>query len=355
MSKDLPQPQQSEEVDLGKLFKLIGNAFDRFFKFIASIFIGLYRVLIKLLIHFYKRKIWYAIIITLGFIAGFIIDSKSEKLYGANMFIQTNFNSARQVYENIHNLHELAVKDKDTVKLAEILEISVAEAASLKGFHIKPDLDENDMAEMYSQFYMKLDSISRLEMNYKEYKESLTKQNHNTHQIGVASTNKNIYKKIEQAFARKISENTYLKDLLKVNQENFENEEMALDRQIKETDTLVKAYLKIRVSESKKEAIQGAGTNLYMGNAQEGSLIVDESKMVDKILDLERQKRRVNTEKTEKQGIINVVSTFPETGYDIKEWTDKKKFVLPLGLFIIALIIFSGLSLGKYLEAESKK
>ena len=156
MSKDLPQPQQSEEVDLGQIFKLIGNAFDRFFKFIASIFIGLYKVLIILLIHFYKRKIWYASIVVLGFIAGFIIDLKSEKLYGANMFIKTNFNSARQVYENLKNLHELAVKDKDTVKLAEILEISVSEAATLKGFYIKPDLDENEMAEIYSGFYQQL-------------------------------------------------------------------------------------------------------------------------------------------------------------------------------------------------------
>ena len=40
MSKDLqqqPQPQ-SEEVDLGQLFKLLGNMFDRLFQFIASIF-----------------------------------------------------------------------------------------------------------------------------------------------------------------------------------------------------------------------------------------------------------------------------------------------------------------------------
>ena len=38
MSNDLPKPQQSEEVDLGQLFKLIGNAFDRFFRFIGNIF-----------------------------------------------------------------------------------------------------------------------------------------------------------------------------------------------------------------------------------------------------------------------------------------------------------------------------
>ena len=38
MSKELPQPQQSEEVDLGQLFKLIGNAFNRLIKFFSNIF-----------------------------------------------------------------------------------------------------------------------------------------------------------------------------------------------------------------------------------------------------------------------------------------------------------------------------
>ena len=35
MSKDLQQEPQSEEVDLGQLFKIIGNAFQRFFDFIS--------------------------------------------------------------------------------------------------------------------------------------------------------------------------------------------------------------------------------------------------------------------------------------------------------------------------------
>jgi hypothetical protein len=34
--------QQDEEVDLGQLFVMIGNAFNRFFQFIASIFKNLF-------------------------------------------------------------------------------------------------------------------------------------------------------------------------------------------------------------------------------------------------------------------------------------------------------------------------
>lgn len=355
MSKDLPQPQQSEEVDLGQLFKLIGNAFDRLFKFIGNIFKGVYKLILMLLIHFYKRKFWYAAAIVFGLVAGYIIDSKSDKVYGANMFVKTNFNSARQVYENIKNLHELAVTDKDSIKLAEIFEIEVSEASDLKGFYIEPDLDENDIAEMYSRFYTKLDSVSRIEMTYKKYKESLTPYNYSIHRIGVASTNKNIYKEIEKIFASHISGNDYLYDLLKVDSLNLVKEEKAVLRQVNRNDSLAKEYLKIRINESQKEPIPGSGTNLYMGDAKSGGIIVDESKIIDKILSLEKQRLLINTVRVENQNVVNVLATFPETGYDIKEWTAKKKFILPMFLFVVMLIIFTGLGLGKYLETESKK
>ena len=64
MSKDLSPQPESEEVDLGQLFKVIGNAFQRFFDFIASIFKGLYKVVLLFLIHIYNRLKWYALAIS---------------------------------------------------------------------------------------------------------------------------------------------------------------------------------------------------------------------------------------------------------------------------------------------------
>lgn len=354
MSKELPQPQPSEEVDLGQLFKLIGNAFDRFFKFIASIFIGVYKVVLLLLIHFYKRMIWYAAAIIIGVVVGFVIDKSSDKLYGANMFIETNFNSARQVYENIKQFQQLANIDKDSLQLASRLNISVSEASKLKGFYIEQDVDENTIAEMYSEFYTKLDSISRLEMTYDRYKESLTSYNFDIHRIGVASTDKSIYKKIEKAFVQQISENTYLNELVEVNKINLDKKDEALLKQVQKTDSLVNEYLKIRINESNKELVPGSGTNLYMGDAESSNLIVDESKIIEKRLELEAQRRQVNQDKVEQQSAVNVLAGFPQSGYDIREWYDKMKFLIPVILFSITLLVFAFLGLGKYLDKQSK-
>ena len=354
MSKDLQQEPQSEEVDLGQLFKIIGNAFQRFFDFIASIFKGAYKVILLLLIHIYKRIVWYAGALFIGVVVGFIVDKTSDKMYGANMFIQTNFNSARQVYENVKQFHQLAYEDKDTLELAKRLNISPAEASHLKGFYLEPDLDENEMAEMYSNFYIRLDSLSRVTMTFDLYKESLTPYNYTIHKLGVASTDKSIYKKIEDAFTLQLSNNEYLKELVSVNRQNLVKEEQTLSQQVEKTDSLVQEYLKIRVNQSEKELIPGSGTNLYMGDAESSNLIVDESIVIEKRLALERQKRRINLYLVEQKNVVNVLAGFPNSGYDISVWTDKMKFVFPIILFALTLIIFAFLGLKSFLERESK-
>jgi hypothetical protein len=191
-------------------------------------------------------------------------------------------------------------------------------------------------------------------MTYDRYKESLTPYNFDIHKIGVASTDKTIYKKIEDAFVSQISSNDYLESLLTVNKENLERQDKTLAVQIQKTDSLVNEYLKIRVNESQKEMIPGSGTNLYMGDAESSNLIVDESKVIEKRLELEAQRRSVNQRKVEQQGVVNVLAGFPESGYDISKLTDKKKFVLPIILFSLTFLVFAFLGLGKYLEKESK-
>ena len=101
--------------------------------------------------------------------------------------------------------------------------------------------------------------------------------------------------------------------------------------------------------------IPGAGTNLYMGNAESNNLIVNEINIIDKILDLEAQRREINEDKVVQKNVINVLSNFPESGYDISEWYHKMKFVLPIFLFALTLLIFTLVGLGNYLDIQSRQ
>ena len=145
MSKE-QENNQSEEVDLGQLFKVIGNGFRSFFNGIASIFKGIFEGIIFVLAHFYKRWYWYTGVIIVGFIIGFVLNSTSEKSYGAYMYIKTNFNSGRQVYENMKQLHQLANVDQDTIELGRLLDISPSEASKIKGFYIMSNTDRNTVS-----------------------------------------------------------------------------------------------------------------------------------------------------------------------------------------------------------------
>jgi hypothetical protein len=342
----------ADEVDLGSLFLIIGRGFSNFFNFIGNIFTRIYNLVVVVISHFYKRLYWYAGSIIIGFIIGFAIDSNSTTKYNANLFIETNFNSARQVYENIYQFHQLASIDKDTLELAKRLKISPSEASKLKGFYIEPDINENKLVELYSEFFGSLDSLSRLETTYYNFKESLYDYNFKFHKIAVSSTDKSLFKKIEDTFVDQIANNPYLKGLVEVNKLNLERKDQALLLQIKKTESLVDEYLKIRQKESEKEVVAGNGTSLYMGDSESSGLLVDESKVLENRLVFEAERRQINLDMIEQKTAINILSGFPYSGYNIAEWYEKRKFIAPFFLCALTLLIFTMISLGNYIKRQ---
>ncbi|MCC1483468.1 hypothetical protein [Winogradskyella immobilis] len=349
MSEELKPTPQNEEVDLGQLFKMIGNMFQKFFDFIAKIFKGLFHVLILILAHFFKRLKWYALAGFVGLVIGYFLDRSSDKLYGANMFIQTNFNSGYQVYENIKNLNELATEE-DVVRIAEILNIDTTYASKLKGFYIEPAIDENVRFQMFSNYKKGLDSIGREEAKYDVYVSSLSNYNFNRHKIGVASIDKNIYPMLDTTFVNAISKNEYLNEVLRVNQDNFDRQDTTLIKQEKEMDNLIKSYLEIRNKEADKKPIPGAGTNISLGDAQKNELLVNEAPLVKEKLELAAKRRSIEKDKVTQKNIISVISDFPVTGYDIQEWHQDLRFLMPAIFIGVTLLLFSLIGLNKFVK-----
>lgn len=347
----------NEEVDLGQLFILIGNMFSNLFKLIGKIFRGLFKGLIYFLIYFNKRIKWYIPAITIGLLTGYILDNfHLEKLYGANAYVEPNFQSARQLYENINNLHQLADKDKDSVELANLLDLTVKEAATLKGFYISPDIAYNDLMIRYVEYKNEMDSVSRLNANFDEFVAGQSYYMYKLHAIGVSSTDKFIFEKLQKKLVEVISRNSYLEEVKDVALNNLEMEKLSLDKQIHELDSLTKEYFKIRVTESKKDPVIGSGTNLFLGEGQnDNGLLVDESFLLKEKYKLEQRKRQIDQELIEQQEVVNIISDFPKSGYEVKKVTEKMLFILPVVFFGMLFLGFLGMDLKKYLDTKDKE
>jgi hypothetical protein len=49
-----------------------------------------------------------------------------------------------------------------------------------------------------------------------------------------------------------------------------------------------------------------------------------------------------------------VISGFPSSGYDIREWTDKYYYTVPLALFALTFLVFILLGLGQFLREREE-
>jgi hypothetical protein len=353
MSENSSEKQVSEEVDLGQLFKLIGNGFKNFFNFIGSILKGIYNLLLLIMLHFHKRILWYAIAIVIGLVAGYFLDKDKEPTYSAQMFIETNYRSSRQVYEVITDLNQLAEVDKDSIELSKRLGLTINEASNLKGFYIEPDIDKNNLMKQFVDYKNELDSISRLEATFKDFEDGLPKYSFVIHKINAISTDKIIFKKLKETLLAEINSNKYLTAIKKVTLDNLEKRKEEIDNEVEVLNALKEEYLKIRIIESKKEASIGSGTNLYLGNAEKNELIKDETSLVKRIYELENEKQALDVSKVQNQNIVNIISDFPTSGYITEEWYNKMKFILPIASFGITILIFMFLGLDKFLKQES--
>lgn len=359
MSQELPKKNndnKSEEVDLLVFFNLIGNALGKVYSFFESIAIVIYKLIIAILQHLFKSAKWYAIGLVLSFVLGYVLDKKTEKKYGANMYINTNFNSTRQVYENIRNLSQLAAIDKDSKEIARQLKISEEDASHIKGFFIEPDIDPNIQMQMYLGYKEGLDSLALTQSTYKSYVDDLSKYNFKSHKIGVLATDKNVYNSLKTNFITFLRKNPYLDSLKQINLVNIKGRIKDISSQIKVLDSLKNSYLAIRVKESDKSVSNtgGNGTNLYMGNAQPNALLVDESKITTLLYDLSIEKTELENQFVLNQNIIDVVSDFPRSGYNISEWTDYKKYTFPIAAFILIFIVIMIVNLNRFLKRQNQ-
>src|SRR5690606_30883093 len=138
MANPQPNPNNtaSEEIDLGQLFQLIGNAFKKLFRFIGDIFKGIFHIVILFLLFLQKHFIKFVIVAAIGLALGIYLDMVKQPKYISTMVVEPNFNSVQQLYNNINFYNELA-EAEDSLALADVFDISAQEASFIKELRVE--------------------------------------------------------------------------------------------------------------------------------------------------------------------------------------------------------------------------
>lgn len=348
MSKDSQQPQQSEEIDLGQLFKIVGKAFNNFFNFIGSIFKEFFHVIILLLLFIRKHIVKFIIAGVIGLVVGVYLDGNKKAKYISSMVVEPNFNSVQQLYNNMDFYNDLA-RVNDSTTLAEVLNISKKEASYLKGFAVESFSDENQKVKLFDEFVRSLDSTTQKAIEMDLYLKNFNSLDARFHTISVISTNNSIAKKIQPAIINSISINKYFKLQKDISDTNINLQDSLYHKQIREIDSLQILYKKVMLKEADKE-IQGTNISLGENGIKENKELL----LINKIEELKNGLVRLNEERANKSSILNVISDFPNKGVEEKSIFKSNKFILPCLLISLLLIFFAVLSLNTFLKNYKK-
>ncbi|OEK06082.1 hypothetical protein A8C32_18805 [Flavivirga aquatica] len=349
MSKDLHQPQQSEEVDLGQLFKLIGSTFDKFFNFIGGIFKKIFLSFVWLLFFVKKHIIKFVIAGGIGLVLGIVLEKTSDPVYKSYITVKQNYNTGENLYNTIGYYNDLISQDITT--LESVLGIDENQAASILKFDMESAISENQKLENFHLYIKELDTSLASKIDYKTFVKNSKDYSHQLQQITIKSKVRNNFKEVFEKLINNINSNPYFKREQEKDLKELKNEELALKEALIKSDSLQKTYKRVL-----ERSVNKSGSEI--GITIEGKSDKNITREYDLYLnDLDLRKRLVENERKQedKKYILEMISSKQDSGT-----IDTNKEFLGLSLspklyyiFImlgLTFILLLGIQFMKFLE-----
>lgn len=340
MSKNLPEQKTSEEVDLGQLFTLIGNAFQKLYNFFVSIIKAVFSVFIytlkAIIVNF---KIITITVILLG-ILGYVLDRAKPESYASTMLVKPYFESKYQLITNINYFNAL-IENENYETLSSIFKLSDKDVQDIGQFIIQPGPEtENQRILQFESFIKEIDSVRAQDISYDDFVENRSIYSSDFFEISVTASKKDIFPKLEDGLNNSFTNIYSLKKMKKRDSLISIQKENILE-QIAQVDSLQNIYIKVLEDESQSKA-----TEFSLGG--EGfSLSSDKTKtreydLLNKEMDLRNELRVLEERKIEEDVFFDVISSFQEVGNKSIEWYDRFTIILPiLGVILLCLIYLS--------------
>lgn len=342
------QNNNEEEVDLGSLFTIIGKGFSKVFNFFGNIFKGIFHGIIISLIFLRQHFIKIGIAAIIGASLGAFLEFNKKDLYTSDLLVAPNFESTRQLYDNINYYNEL-VKQKDTLTLSKTFKIDKKSAGSLRKFSIETIKNEKDIINGYNDFILEVDTTTVKSYAYDEYKASFSDYDYRVHKINVISGKNDVFRALGEVIISSIVKNNYFSRYKEIANDNLNKTDAVLRQNLIQLDSLSNVYKNVLIQEAKK---QTTGTNIDLGGR--GNRIKELELFSTKAGILE-DLEVITGKKIEKYEVINIISNFQSVGYKVKGLT--KNYISLLGIFFVGIVIIFLLllKLNDYLGSYKEK
>ncbi len=301
---------QDQEIDLGQVFKKIGN----FFK-------SLIDSLFDVILFIKKNIVVLAILFIIGAAIGFYLD-KTNKQYNNEVIVAPNFSSVDYLYSKIELL-EAKRKENDTVFFKEL---GFKNVKDLSKIEIEPVLDVFKFVDKKPDNFELIKLMAEDGDLNKIIEDDVTSKNYPFHKIKFTTSKKTNTDNTIQPLLNFLNDSDYYTTIQKQYLENEAIKMKANDSIISQIDKLIDGFASSASSSSRTDKM------VYISdNNQLGEILTTKNNLIN-----EQGMLRLSLLSNDK--IIKDISTSINS-LNTKGLNGKKKFVLPI-LFIVLFIAF---------------
>lgn len=345
MSKDLPETQPSEEIDLGQLFRLIGNAFDRFFRFIGSILNNIFLAFVWFVFFTKKHLLKLVFVAALGVGFGFLKQNYTKPVYKSTIVIKQNYDTGEHLYNTVEYYNSL-LNQKDSIQAGKILKISPEQAGKILGLEIESNLTENQKIKLFDEYTQSLDSVLASQIEYKDFLDNSKDYNYNIQRLILKSSTKSNFSDVLLNIVDNVEDSDFFKELRKKQIDDLTRRDSIIIESLKESKALQEVYKEV-LQKPLEELPSGATTNIAIGDTKDQNT-TKEFELFGKDLELRRELVENKLKRNELQNIIEVISSQNGDGTLVNEarlfgietsWTIALVIKLTMVFYIILLLI----------------
>lgn len=321
----MSENQKNEEIDLGHVLSKIGDKFNR-----------LQGRLYDLILLVFKFKFLVLSLLVVGFVVGYILDSKKVELKRTEVVVIPNYDSSDFLYRNIENISSLLSKGREE----ELLKIFGTQHTQIKGIEINPIYDLRLLIRSTELMDILKESVkdNRLGWIQEEFEKGRIQKYHS---IEIITNEEADAVEIANNLVSFLNSNEFYKQIRLISLENVNFQLEEFDRTLVQIDSVISATTSKKIS-----SIPSSQGFFLNDNSHISSLIEYKSVILEEKFEKLRRYEQ-------KDDVIHLVSVDTNTELKVGRLMSNMKFILPIILFFSFIAIILLVSYVKYISQFS--